>query len=461
MVVGATVRTLGAWPSGWRHPGAHRDPADDPRALRSFALTAEAAGLHFLYFGDWLSTGADFEQTDPHLLARIEPLAAIGFLSAFTERIGLIATVSSAHTEPYSTARSTASIDLLSNGRVGLCVASVSEPRIAANFGRTNAHPDEDRLEAASEYIEILRGLWDSWEDRAFVADAATGQLIDPDLLHQLAYVGRHFSSAGPLNVVRPPQGHPVISVVGGATRARTLAANQADITFLAPNPLSEAIDYYRATKDHARSLGRDPDHFVLITTILPIVAETREEAWAHYDRMVELVPVETAAGVGGAVSIPANRTIRRLAGLLGVSLHGVLVDEAVPAKVAARFSPLGAELLSLVTSRSGRKVGGDRPVTYRHLLVAHAVAAPVLVGSAVDIADYMEAWFVASATDGFTILSPYLPGPFELFTSLVIPELKRRGVFPEQYAGETLRENLGLPRPDNSFTRGARSSQD
>ncbi|TXN32191.1 NtaA/DmoA family FMN-dependent monooxygenase [Lacisediminihabitans profunda] len=460
MVVGATVRTLGAWPSGWRHPDAHRDPAGDPRVLRSLALTAESAGLHFLYFGDWLATGPEFELTDPYLLARIEPLAAISYLSAVTERIGLIATVTSAHSEPYSTARASASIDLLSGGRAGLSLSSGAEPRSAANFGRTNVHPDEDRIEAAGEFIEILRGLWDSWDDDAFVADAATGRLIDHEGVRQLGYVGRHFSSAGPLNVARPPQGHPIVSVVGSAPGARALAARQADISFLAPNSLAEAIDVYRATKEQARYLGRDPAHFLLITPILPIVAETREEAWKIYDDLVGLVPVETAAGVDAGVALPANRTIRRLAGVLGVSLNGVIIDEAVPATIAARFSPLGAELVALVNSRSGRTIGGYRPVTYRHLLVAHAVAAPVLVGSGIDVADYLESWFLASATDGFTVLSAYLGGQFEAFTALVIPELKRRGVFPENYAGATLRENLGLPRPANTLRSAAFGSE-
>ncbi len=452
MVIGATVRTLGAWPSGWRYPGAHRDPAGDPRVLRSLALTAEAAGLHFLYFGDWLATGPEFEQTDPYLLARIEPLAAISYLSAVTDRIGLIATVSSAHSEPYSTARASASIDVLSHGRAGLSISSGAEPRSAANFGWTSVHPDEDRIEAAGEFIEILRGLWDSWDDDAFIADAATGRLIGHGAVRPLGYVGRHFSSAGPLNVVRPPQGHPIVSVVGNAPGARALAARQADISFLAPNSLAEAIDSYRATKEQARDLGRDPDQFLLVTPILPIVAATREEAWRVYDDLVDLVPVETAAGVDAGVALPSNRTIRRLSSLLGVSLNGVIIDEAVPLTTAARFSPLGAGVVALVTSRSGRTVGGYRPVTYRHLLVAHAVSAPVLVGSGTDVADYLEAWFLASATDGFTILSPFLGGQFEAFTALVIPELKRRGVFPENYAGATLREILGLPRPANTL---------
>ncbi len=454
MIVGATVRTLGAWPSGWRHPGAHHDPRQDPAALRRLAGVAEAAGLHFLFFGDWLATGAEFEHTDPYLLARVEPFAAISFLAAVTERIGLIATVSSAHAEAYSTARSSASIDLLSDGRCGLSISSGSEPRSAANFGWDRVNGDEDRIAASDEFIEILRGLWDSWDDDAFLADQDSGRLIDPAALHQLNFVGSYRASAGPLNVVRPPQGHPIISVVGSAPSARALAIRQADLSFFSPDGLADAIDFYAEAKRQAARLGRDPDHFLLVTPILPIVAETREKAWSVYDRLVDLVPVETAAGVDGGLALPAGRTVRRLAGLLGVSLNGVLIDEAVPLKMAARFSQLGSDLVDLVRSRSGRTIGGYRPVTYRHLLVAHAVAAPVLVGSAGDIADYMETWYRHRATDGFTVLSAFIGEQFDTFAELVIPELKRRGVFPSEYTGRTLRENLGLPRPASVFSR-------
>jgi len=451
MIVGATVRTLGAWPSGWRYPGAHRHPAHDPDALRSIATTAERAGLHFLYFGDWLATGADFELTDPYLLARIEPLAAIGYLAAITEHVGLIATVNSAHAEAYSTARAAASIDLLSGGRVGISVSHGSERRSAANFGWDTVHLEEDRIAASDEFIDILRGLWDSWDDDAFVADAATGRLIDRSRLHQLDFVGHRRASAGPLNVVRPPQGHPVVAIAGGAQNARALAASQADLSFISPGSLREGVEQYTEAKRAARELGRDPHDFVLISPILPIVSETREAAWRLYDELVELVQVETAAGVDGGHELPANRTIRRLAGVLGVSLNGVLIDEAVPPRIAARFSPLGAELLTLVGLRSGRTVGGYRPVTYRHLLVAHAVAAPVLVGSGSDIADHMQTWFESGATDGFTVLSAF-GAQFDDFADLVIPELRRRGLFSAEPEGGALRDRLGLPRPANLF---------
>lgn len=451
LILGSTVRTLGAWPAGWRYPNAHRDPRGDREALTRIALAAEDAGFQFLYFGDWLATSAEFEHTDPYLLARVEPFAAISYLAAITSRIGLITTVSSSHSEPYSTARSSASIDLLSDGRVGLVVTSGSETRSASNFGWRTVHGDSDRIGAASEFIDILRGLWDSWEDDAFVADVDEARFIDSSALHSLNYVGRYRSSTGPLNTVRPPQGQPPIAIVGSAENARELAARSADVCFVSPRTITEAIQGYADAKQRVAELGRDPGEFLLLTPILPIVAETREAAWELYDRLVELVPVETVAGRSAVENLPSNRTIRALAGVLGVPLNGIAIDEVVPTRLAQRFSDLGKSLIEVVGERSGRVVGGNRGVTFRHLLVAHAVPAPIIVGSPDDIADHLESWFRRRAIDGFTVLSTFIE-QFEDFARLVVPELRRRGLVPDGYDGTTLRDHLGLSWRANGF---------
>jgi len=461
LILGATVRTLGAWPSGWRLPGAHRDPRHDPAVLRSAALTAEAAGLDFLFFGDWLATTADFEHTDPYLLARVEPLAAIGYLAGITEHIGLVASVSSAHSEPYTIARAAASLDILSGGRAALCVATGAEARSASNFGWTTVHSDADRTAAAGEFIDVLRGLWDSWEDDAFVSDARSGRLIDATRLHPLGYVGAFRASTGPLNVIRPPQGHPPIAVVGGSVSARQLAVRDAELLFASPRTFEEGVEQYAAVKRQVALVGRDPEAFRIVTPIMPIVAATREEAWDAYDRLVELVPLPDEQPADAPLELPANRSFRALASVLGVPVAGVAADDAVPARVAARFGTLGAQLLEVVRARSGRTVGGDRPVTYRQLIVAHAVTAPVLVGSAADVAHHVERWFSGSAVDGFTILSAFTAAPgsgtvdsLAAFTTLVVPELRRRGLFRGAYEGATLREHLGLPAVPNSHLR-------
>jgi FMN-dependent oxidoreductase (nitrilotriacetate monooxygenase family) len=444
LVLGATVRTLGAWPSGWRYPSAHRNPKDDRLELTRIALAAEDAGLQFLYFGDWLATSADFEFTDPYLLARVEPFAAIGYLAGITSKIGLLATVSSSHAEPYSTARSSASIDLLSDGRVGLSVTSGSEVQSASNFGWRVIHPEADRITAASEFIDILRGLWDSWDDGAFLADASSGRLIDPSGLHALGYEGQLRSSAGPLNVVRPPQGHPPIALVGSAENSRQLAARSADVCFVSPRTIEDGVELYASAKRDAAAWGRNPDQYLLMCSIFPIVGETREAAWQLYDELVELVPVEIVAGRAEVDGLPLNRTIRSLSEVLGVSLNGVTIDDYLTERLAVRFSDQGRALVGVVGARSGRRIGGQRGITFRHLLVAHVVAAPILVGSAEEIADHFESWFTRRAVDGFTVLSAF-GDQFEAFTSLVVPELRRRGLFPDGYLGQTLRDHLGL----------------
>ncbi|MCU1544166.1 MAG: class flavin-dependent oxidoreductase [Microbacteriaceae bacterium] len=457
-MLGATVRTLGAWPSGWRYPGAHRDPHHDPAVLANTALAAEAAGLDFLFFGDWLATAAEFEHTDPYLLARIEPFAAIAYLSAVTERIGLVASVSSAHSEPYTTARASASIDLLSGGRVALCIATGAEARSASNFGWETVHSDADRFAAAGEFIAILRGLWDSWEDGAFVSDAATGRLIDPGKLHALGYVGAYRASSGPLNVVRPPQGHLPIAVVGGSVNARQLAARDADLLFASPRTFEEAVEQNAAALRHVAAEGRDASRFRTVTPILPIVAPTRERAWGVYDDLVALVPLPDDGPVGQPpLSLPANRGARTLASVLGVPLNGIDLDDAVPARLAGRFGSLGKQLVEAVRARSGRTVGGERATTFRHLFVAHAVPAPVLVGSPTDIADHFETWYRAGAVDGFTVLSAFSgtgDGSFDAFLALVVPELQRRDLFRTGYGGSTLRDHLDLPAVANSHLR-------
>ena len=456
-MLGATVRTLGAWPAGWRYPGAHRDPRSDTAELRRIAASAERAGLDFLFFGDWLATTADFEHTDPYLLARVEPFAAIGYLAAVTEHIGLLASVSSAHSEPYTTARASASVDVLSGGRAALCVTTGSEARSAGNFGWDTVHSDADRIAAAGEFIDILRGLWDSWEDDAFVSDVASARFIDPAKLHPLGYAGAYRASTGPLNTVRPPQGHPPIAVVGGSLGARQLAARDADLLFAGPRTFDEAVEQYDAARALVAREGRDPDAVRIVTPILPVVAATREAAWQVYDRLVGLVPLPDEQPPGSPLALPANRTLRALASVLGVPVAGVALDDAVPVRVAARFGSLGTQLVEVVRERSGRTVGGARPTTYRQLLVAHAVAAPVLVGSAGDVADHVETWFRGGAVDGFTVLSAFGgdgDGSFDAFATLVVPELRRRGLFRTSYTGATLRDHLGLPAVANTHLR-------
>ncbi|AWB94558.1 LLM class flavin-dependent oxidoreductase [Agromyces badenianii] len=450
LIIGAMVRAIGAYPSGWRYPGAHRDPRRDAAVLRRTAQVAEAARLDYLFFGDWLATGHDLEFRDPYLVARIDPISAITYLSGITSRIGLIATANTSYADPYTLARSTASIDLLSGGRAGLNLVTGAEPRAAGNHGLDFHAANEARYDRAVEFEIVLRRLWDSFEDDAFVADAASGAYLDPQKLHATDFHGEHLSVTGPLNVARPVQGHLPIVHAGTSPRSRLFAAQSADLALVAVGGLEHAVGIREELRSLAFESGRDDRTLKVIAPVLPIVGETREHAQSIADELSELVQIAEDWPGGPPSAFPANRSIAQLSALVGVDLAELSPDRSVTTELVAQFNAPGQELVEIVAERTGRSPGGDRPPTLRHLVVAASVNASMVVGTADDIAAEFEAWGDAGAVDGFNVLSAVQPQQFEAFALQVVPELQRRGVFPTEYEGETLRDHLGLGRPGN-----------
>ncbi|MEZ3159000.1 NtaA/DmoA family FMN-dependent monooxygenase [Microbacterium sp. BWT-B31] len=451
LIVGAMVRTLGAYPSGWRHPGAHADPQTDAATLRRIARLGEDAGLDYLFFGDWLATGPDLEFRDPYLLARIDPLSAVLYLAGVTERIGLIATVNTTYADPYATARATASLDVLTGGRAGVNLVTGAEPRAAANHGR-DAHADNTtRYDRAEEFVRALRLLWESWDEDAWIADRLTGRLIDQRGLRPAALRGEHVRVAGPLNVARPPQGHLPLVHAGTSDRSRALAAGEADLALIASPDLHSARETRALLRALARDAGRDPDDVKVIAPVLPVVAETDAAARAIVDRLLLLVPIDDGvASHAERAGFPANRSLGAFLDAAGIATDAAArrasVDAALPPADAAAFGEAGARVLALVEQRTGRRVGGRSPVTWRHLIAAHAVPAAFVVGDAATVADHFERWRDDHAADGFNVLSAFQPAQFEAFTTLAVPELRRRGLLGR--TGATLRERLGLGAP-------------
>lgn len=451
LIVGAMVRTLGAYPSGWRYPGAHNDPQSDAAVLRRIARLGEDADLDYLFFGDWLATGPDLEFRDPYLLARIDPLSAVLYLAGVTERIGLIATVNSTYADPYAAARATASLDVLTGGRAGVNLVTGAEPRAAANHGR-DAHADnESRYDRADEFVHALRLLWESWDDDAWLADTARGVLIDADRLRPAAFSGAHVRVEGPLNVARPPQGHPPIVHAGTSPRSRALAATEADLALIAAGEPAVAAATRAGLRTLAEASGRDPDELKVIVPVLPVVAETDAAARAIVDRLLLLVPIDDGfSGSDGRPAFPSNRSLASFLDIACIDADDAVreasVDDAVPRRAAARFAEPAARTLDIVRGRTGRSLDGPYPVTWRHLIAAHAVPANFVVGGAGAIADHFELWRDSGAADGFSVLSAFQPSQFESFTSLAVPELRRRGLIGR--SGVTLRDRLGLGAP-------------
>ena len=360
-----------------------------------------------------------------------EPFTLLSALAMVTERIGLIATASTTYDAPYHIARRFASLDHISAGRAGWNIVTTSNPDAARNFGMTEHMDHAERYARAREFHDVVTGLWDSFAEDAFIRDKESGVFWDPARMHKLNHEGKYLSIAGPLNIARPVQGWPVIVQAGASDSGRQLAAEVAEMIFAAGGPMADARAYYADIKSRAAKAGRDPTLIKILPGALVTVAESDDAAREKRALLDNLVHPDSGIG---ALSIS-----------LGVDARGFDLDAPLP------------EIPETNQSQSGRQRVLERArrenLTVRQLAVAlGGYGGLSFTGSAKTIADEMQAWLEAEACDGFNIMFPTIPGGVEDFVRLVVPELQRRGIFRREYAGTTLRDHLGLPRPRNQF---------
>jgi len=372
-------------------------------------------------------------------VVHFEPLTLLSALSVVTERIGLTATVSTTYNEPFHLARKFASLDYLSGGRAGWNLVTSATEAEAKNFSREKHMEHTQRYERAKEFVDVVTKLWDSWEDDAFLRDKESGVYFDPDKLHVPNHKGEHFSVRGPLNVARPLQGYPVIIQAGSSEDGQNLAAQTAEVVFTAQQTLAEAQAFYSGLKGRLAKYGRSPDHLKIMPGVFPVIGKTEQEAKDKYEQLQELIHPTVGLGL--------------LSGLVGgVDLSGYPVDGPVP---ELPDTELAKSRLKLVTDLAKRE---NLTIRQLYLAIAGARGHRTIWGTPQQIADQLEEWFVNGGADGFNIMPPWLPGGLDEFVDLVIPELQRRGLFRTEYEGRTLRENLGLPRPANQFSKIAAS---
>ena len=352
-------------------------------------------------------------------------------LAPLTRRIGLIATVSSTYLQPYHLARKFASLDHLSQGRVGWNLVTSGSDSEARNFGLEHQISHAERYARASEYLEVVNGLWDSWDDDALIFDKANQYAFDPAKVRSLDHVGPFYSVRGPLQTARPVQGRPVIVQAGSSEDGQILAAASAEVVFTAQQTLEDAQAFYRGIKSKARGIGRSPDDILVMPGIMPFVGRTQAEAEAKLKILQDLVEPRRALGLLGA--------------FLGIDASGFDLDAPLPDLPATEGWQSRQKLFADLTRRENLTVRGllDRIVPAR--------GHKVLVGDPKTIVDSLEAWFSSEAADGFNILAPTLPDGLIDFITYVVPELQRRGLFRTEYAGVTLRDHLGLKRPTRS----------
>jgi FMN-dependent oxidoreductase (nitrilotriacetate monooxygenase family) len=442
--LGAFIQATGHHIAAWRHPGSQADSGTNIDHYQEVAQTAERGKFDMVFLAD--SVGV-YEEGDDEAISRygriahFEPVTLFSALSGTTKHIGFVATASTTYEEPYLLARKFASLDHLSKGRAAWNVVTTGNENAAGNFGKEEhlAHPL--RYARAEEFIDVAKGLWDSFEDDAFLRDKASGVYLDPKKLHTINHKGAHFSVTGPLNISRPPQGYPVIVQAGASDAGRELAARTAEVIFTAWQTLEEAQAFYRDVKGRLARYGRHPDELKIMPGISPVVGRTHEEAQAKLRSLQELI--HPAVGLN---------ILQRY--FPGVDLTNYDLDGPPPP--FAQSTNGNTSRLALVSELAQREKLTLRQIYER---LAGARGHRVVVGSPQEIADEIESWFRNEAADGFNVMPPVLPESLNDFVDLVIPELQRRGLFRREYEGATLRENLGLDRPANQFAVRRRSA--
>ncbi|AZD76883.1 LLM class flavin-dependent oxidoreductase [Pseudomonas chlororaphis] len=432
--LGAFLMATGHHVAAWRHPYVPADAGLDFFAYRQLAQIAEAAKFDALFLADSVAAAIG---PGAHGIARadqFEPLTLLAALSVVTERIGLIATSTTSYNVPYHVARKYASLDHLSGGRAGWNLVTSDNAAEAQNFGRDEHIGHAERYSRAREFHEVVTGLWDSWQDDAFVRDKSSGQYYDPDKLHVLNHQGEHFRVKGPLNVARPPQGYPVIVQAGSSEAGRELAAQTAEVVFTAQTSLASAQAFYTDLKGRLARYGRGADSLKVMPGVFVVVGQSESEAREKYETFQQLVEPEVGVALLGRML--GNFDLSRYP-LDGPLPELPLTESGQQSRQKLLTELAGKDNLSL--AELGRKIAGGR---------GHYS----LIGTPAQIADELQGWFEEGAADGFNVLVPHLPGGLQDFADAVVPELQRRGLFRTEYEGKTLRENLGLARPKNQF---------
>jgi FMN-dependent oxidoreductase (nitrilotriacetate monooxygenase family) len=435
MKLGMSMRGLGYHVAAWRHPGV---PADGTLRFDHYVRNAQAAerGLFdMIFFADGIGIR---EKDEPkgslsrsgYEIVEMEPMTLLPALAALTKHIGLVTTASTTYNEPYHIARKFATLDLISGGRAGWNIVTSWSDAEAHNFSRARHLDYDTRYERAGEFVEVVTGLWDSWEPDAFVYDRASSVFYDESKLHPLNHRGKHFQVKGPLNVAGMPQGRPILVQAGASEPGRQIAAQWAEVVYAAQDNIPAAQVYYRDVKSRLKRYGRDWDDLKIMPGLRPVVGRTRQEAQDKFDQLQSLI--DPLVGLA--------RVYNELGDLTGYPIDGPVPELNVEPQVRSSYE------------RVMKRVR-ENNWTIRQLCEQLAGAGGFcVIGTASDIADVMEEWIDAEACDGFNITPMQLPAGCEDFVALITPELQRRGRFRTAYEGRTLRENLGLKPHVNRY---------
>ena len=426
------------FPASWRHPSAATDFASAAYYQR-IARELEAARFELAFVDDRLAMPDKYNDSYRDAVeygirtVKMDPnpiMMAMGFA---TRHLGVAATCSTTYNEPFHVARTFGTMDLMLGGRAGWNVVTSLNDSEAANYGRARHLGAAARYDRADEFMEVVMGHWDSWEDDAIILDKETGRFADPAKVHAVNYEGDWFSSKGPLPVPRSAQGRPLIIQAGGSARGLAFAARWGEVIFSMFPTREVGQKKYRGLKEQVAAAGRNPDDAKIATACFPVIGETKSMAEDQVALLDSLVK-------------PIDQLVN-LSELFNYDFSGRGLDEP--------FSDEEMENMTGNQSYKQRVVdvsGTGNPSTNDFLKVTHRATIrefPLIYGTATEVADQMEDWFAGEACDGFVTAPTCIPGTYEDFCRLVVPELRRRGVTRSEYAGKTLRENLGIPKAE------------
>jgi FMN-dependent oxidoreductase (nitrilotriacetate monooxygenase family) len=429
------IHSRGHHEASWRHPDTSPLPLTDIRYYQDLAQRAEAGLFDAIFLADQLALGDDAAQAARTWL---EPVTVLAAVAAVTTRIGLIATCSTTYTEPFNLARQFGSLDHISNGRVGWNIVTSWLATAARNYGGAGQVGHDDRYVQGEEYMEVVKGLWDSWAEDAVLDDRAGGRYANPDRIRPINHKGEHYEVAGPLNLPRGPQGRPVLVQAGSSEIGRRFAARHAEAVFTAHMEKATARDFYTDLKRLVAEEGRNPDQVHILPGLSPMIASTEAEAQRMTRETNELSDPEVGR--------------KRLSGRFGghdfshLPLDRPLTPKDFPDPETVEAARSRTEVILGLVRR-------EKP-TLRQLLASLAGARGhfTFAGTPEQVADLIEDWFIDGAADGFNIMPPLLPGMLDVFSAEVIPILQRRGLFRTEYAGTTLREHYGLDWPVSTY---------
>ncbi|MFE0018562.1 NtaA/DmoA family FMN-dependent monooxygenase [Mesorhizobium sp. NPDC059054] len=421
VLLGINVLVLGYLPAAWKTPLLKKDSFIDADYWANLGRTAERGTLDALFLADGPLLGDPAYDANP---IRLEPTVNWGQVAAATSRVGLVATASSTFNDPFELAERLLSWDHQTGGRAAWNVVTTRGVPAARNFGMPDIPFRDDRYERASEFVDVVRALWDS---------AATNS----DVHHR----GEFFHVEGRLRVPPSKQGRPIIFQAGGSSQGRALAGRVAEGVFAAELTKNQAIEHYRLVKGFARDNGRSPDDIKILPGLLLSLGSTEEEARRRSDDLHD-------AG-------PASYSIGWLSQAIGYDASKLELDEPFPEDVLRPLNDtqtfsgsVGFRESIIAQIRKTNPTVREYLKQTRYTGSGHAG----FVGTPEQLADHIEDWFHAGAIDGFNLQPDRLIDGLAVIVDELVPILRKRGLYRHEYETETLRDHFRAASPTPAF---------